>query len=91
MGVDDISVEYLSTGANRQTAVADWSVSGVLAFGADDNVALWRPKVRSRHSTQDDVQHSDIALVKPTTRYLLPLEWSQGHCQSSLIPPSDRR
>ena len=46
MSEEDIRIDYLSTGANRQTSVADWSVSGVLAFGADDNVALWKPKVR---------------------------------------------
>lgn len=39
-------VEYLSTGANRHGAVADWSEGGILAFGADANVALWRPEVR---------------------------------------------
>lgn len=39
-------VEYLSTGANRHGAAADWSPDGVLAFGADANVALWRPEVR---------------------------------------------
>ena len=38
-------VEYLSTGANRHGAVADWSGDGVLAFGADTNVALWTPEV----------------------------------------------
>ncbi|PKS10827.1 hypothetical protein jhhlp_002584 [Lomentospora prolificans] len=38
------TVEYLSTGANRHSAVADWNVDGVLAFGADVNVALWRPE-----------------------------------------------
>ncbi|KAF9881180.1 hypothetical protein CkaCkLH20_01330 [Colletotrichum karsti] len=37
------SVEYLSTGANRQTAAADWSSSGILAFGADSNIAVWAP------------------------------------------------
>ncbi|GJC82012.1 elongator complex protein 2 [Colletotrichum liriopes] len=37
------SIEYLSTGANRQTAVADWSPCGLLAFGADSNIALWAP------------------------------------------------
>ncbi|KAL0779605.1 hypothetical protein CaCOL14_004089 [Colletotrichum acutatum] len=37
------SIEYLSTGANRQTAVADWSPCGLLAFGADCNIALWAP------------------------------------------------
>lgn len=38
-------MEYLSTGANRHGAVADWSPDGVLAFGADANVALWKPEV----------------------------------------------
>ena len=38
-------VEYLSTGANRHGAAADWSADGVLAFGADTNVALWKPEV----------------------------------------------
>ncbi|WYZ38791.1 hypothetical protein EsH8_III_000705 [Colletotrichum jinshuiense] len=37
------SIEYLCTGANRQTAVADWSPCGLLAFGADSNIALWTP------------------------------------------------
>ncbi|PHH68726.1 hypothetical protein CDD80_7285 [Ophiocordyceps camponoti-rufipedis] len=37
------SVEYLSIGANRHAAIADWSRSGLLAFGADVSVALWRP------------------------------------------------
>ncbi|OHE91080.1 WD repeat domain-containing protein [Colletotrichum orchidophilum] len=37
------SIEYISTGANRQTAVADWSPCGLLAFGADCNIALWAP------------------------------------------------
>ncbi|KAI9149245.1 Elongator complex protein 2 [Paramyrothecium foliicola] len=35
--------EYLAAGANRQTVVADWSATGLLAFGADVNVALWHP------------------------------------------------
>ncbi|KAJ4008653.1 Elongator subunit elp2 [Fusarium irregulare] len=43
MGSLPVSVEYLASGANRQTAVADWSRCGILAFGADINVALWRP------------------------------------------------
>ena len=39
-------VGYLSAGANRHTAVADWgSDHGIVAFGADCNVALWRPDV----------------------------------------------
>ncbi|KAF5023232.1 hypothetical protein F66182_4707 [Fusarium sp. NRRL 66182] len=45
MGSGPVSIEYLSSGANRQTAVADWSRTGILAFGADINVALWRPSL----------------------------------------------
>lgn len=45
MSAKGASVEYLAAGANRQTAVADWSRSGLLAFGADVNVALWQPDV----------------------------------------------
>ncbi|KAI0398071.1 WD40-repeat-containing domain protein [Xylariaceae sp. FL0594] len=43
MGEDITKAEYLSIGANRQTAVADWSRDGLVAFGADSNIALWRP------------------------------------------------
>ncbi|KAI1498511.1 RNA polymerase II Elongator subunit [Biscogniauxia marginata] len=43
MKEDSLAVEYLSAGANRQTAVADWSEDGIVAFGADSNIALWRP------------------------------------------------
>ncbi|KAF5974102.1 elongator complex 2 [Fusarium coicis] len=43
MGSGPVSIEYLASGANRQTAVADWSQCGILAFGADINIALWRP------------------------------------------------
>ncbi|KAI1342645.1 RNA polymerase II Elongator subunit [Xylariaceae sp. FL0016] len=39
-----LRIEYLSAGANRQTAIADWSEGGVVAFGADSNIALWRPR-----------------------------------------------
>ncbi|KAE8156423.1 6PF2K-domain-containing protein [Aspergillus tamarii] len=40
-----ITSDYISVGGNRQPAAADWDVhSGVLAFGADNNVALWDPK-----------------------------------------------
>ena len=41
-----ITTEYISVGGNRHPAAADWDVqSGVLAFGADNNVALWDPRV----------------------------------------------
>lgn len=47
MSEDITKAEYLSIGANRQTAVADWSQDGLVAFGADSNIALWRPHVCS--------------------------------------------
>ncbi|KAK2794927.1 hypothetical protein FQN52_006806 [Onygenales sp. PD_12] len=39
-----ITTEYVSVGGNRHPAAADWDArSGILAFGADNNVALWDP------------------------------------------------
>jgi len=39
-----VQSEYYSIGGNRHSAAADWSrTSGLIAFGADQNVALWRP------------------------------------------------
>jgi hypothetical protein len=40
-----LSAEYLAAGANRHPSVADWDAAGLLAYGADRNVALWRPQV----------------------------------------------
>lgn len=40
-----IGVDYLSAGANRHTAVADWNEDGIVAYGADSYIALWRPHV----------------------------------------------
>ena len=42
----DLNAEYLAAGANRHPAAADWDENGILAFGADRNIALWRPQVR---------------------------------------------
>jgi elongator complex protein 2 len=42
----DLTTQYLAAGANRHPSAADWDESGVLAFGADRNIALWRPQVR---------------------------------------------
>lgn len=42
-----VATDYISVGGNRHPAAADWDVqTGVLAFGADNNVALWEPLVR---------------------------------------------
>lgn len=45
-----VDVEYLSIGANRQTAAGDWNIDGTVAFGADVNIALWRPNVSNSSS-----------------------------------------
>ena len=38
--------EYIAVGGNRHPSAADWDVTnGLVAFGADRNVALWRPLV----------------------------------------------
>ncbi|KAL2432464.1 Elongator complex protein 2 [Exophiala dermatitidis] len=40
----NISHDYISVGGNRHSAASDWSTtSGLLAFGADQNVAIWEP------------------------------------------------
>ncbi|KAL6245137.1 Elongator subunit elp2 [Rhinocladiella similis] len=39
-----IEDEYYAVGGNRHSAAADWSLAtGFLAFGADQNVAVWSP------------------------------------------------
>ncbi|KKA26914.1 hypothetical protein TD95_002133 [Thielaviopsis punctulata] len=43
MATFGVSTEYISTGANRHSSVADWSANGTLAFGTDVNIALWKP------------------------------------------------
>ena len=43
-----VKVDYLSTGTNRFSLVADWDDAGQVAFGANHNVCLWDPTV-SQH------------------------------------------
>ncbi|KAM7206498.1 Elongator complex protein 2 [Naviculisporaceae sp. PSN 640] len=38
-----VKTRYLSAGANRYAAAADWGEDGLVAFGADTNVCLWDP------------------------------------------------
>jgi elongator complex protein 2 len=41
-----VTTDYISVGGNRHPGAAQWDVqTGVLAFGADNNVALWDPLV----------------------------------------------
>jgi elongator complex protein 2 len=43
----DISSDFISVGGNRNPAAADWDEGGsqLLAFGADNSIALWNPQV----------------------------------------------
>lgn len=51
----EVSTEYIAAGGNRHPAAADWdSISGLLAFGSDRNVALWRPLVRKSFPQKTD-------------------------------------
>ncbi|KAK3359197.1 WD40-repeat-containing domain protein [Lasiosphaeria hispida] len=36
-----VDTRYLSAGANRYAAAADWDHDGLIAFGADDNACFW--------------------------------------------------
>ena len=42
-----IAPEFVSIGGNRNPAAADWDQNGgrLLAFGADNCVAVWEPEV----------------------------------------------
>ncbi len=44
-----VESHYLSAGANRYSAAADWSDDGLVAFGSASNVCLWDPTVSLSH------------------------------------------
>ncbi|KAI2643517.1 WD40-repeat-containing domain protein [Xylaria nigripes] len=69
MGEEEI--EYLSVGANRHTAVADWSQDGLVAFGADTNIALWRP-----HDPQPRGVTTLLSGHKDTVKAIKFLPWA---------------
>jgi elongator complex protein 2 len=43
----NVSSEFIAVGGNRNPAAADWDETGsqLLAFGADNCIALWDPQV----------------------------------------------
>jgi elongator complex protein 2 len=56
-----VALEYVSVGGNRHPGAADWDrLSGVLAYGADNNVALWIPTVSLLTYTKK-VQNKNLA------------------------------
>ena len=40
-------IDFISVGGNKHPSSADWDHggSGILAFGAQSSIALWRPQV----------------------------------------------
>ena len=61
-------LKYIAVGANRQSQCADWNAAtGLLAFGAATNVALWMPMVRFLSRTSLNVAY----FVDRTTRALV--------------------
>ncbi|KAI0874191.1 WD40-repeat-containing domain protein [Hypoxylon argillaceum] len=87
MAEESVEVQYLSVGANRHTAVADWSQDGLVAFGADSNIALWRP-----HDSQPRGVTSLLSGHKDTVKAVKFLPRSEGESdggQTHLLSGAD--
>ncbi|KAH7318546.1 elongator protein 2 [Stachybotrys elegans] len=84
MGTEGVSVEYLSIGANRQTAGADWNSRGLLAFGADSNVAVWQPADKPLKGV-----HSLLSGHKAAVKAVAFLPEVHGDESSYLLSASD--
>lgn len=52
-----VTCRYLSAGANRYSAAADWGDAGTVAFGSDSNVCFWNPAVS--HLQEGQAQETD--------------------------------
>ncbi|KAG6011784.1 hypothetical protein E4U54_007903 [Claviceps lovelessii] len=84
MGTKQVSAEYLSVGANRQPSVADWSATGLLAFGADVNIALWRPTLHPPRGVE-----SILRGHKDTVKAVLFLSQDRSDNASYIVSGSD--
>jgi hypothetical protein len=63
-----VTTDYISVGGNRHPGAADWDVqTGVLAFGADNNVALWDALVRPLRGIMHD-KEGLLTLIKGQDR-----------------------
>lgn len=70
----NVDVEYLSAGANRQTAAGDWNIDGTVAFGADTSIALWKPTVRDAGLVQAP------PIITDTPHVRTPRREASAHC-----------
>jgi hypothetical protein len=66
-----LDAAYLAAGANRHPSAADWDASGILAFGADRNIALWRPQVRVSSMATGDSKASKREQFSKTSYFRL--------------------
>ncbi|OJD15323.1 hypothetical protein AJ78_04407 [Emergomyces pasteurianus Ep9510] len=82
--------EYISVGGNRHPAAADWDEhSGILAFGADNNVALWDPTDKHKMGVYALLTgHTDE--VKAVKFYTLPFSDGGGSRHFLLTGSADR-
>ncbi|PGH14446.1 hypothetical protein AJ79_03089 [Helicocarpus griseus UAMH5409] len=83
--------EYISAGGNRHPAAADWDhYSGILAFGADNNVALWDPADRN-HTGVYALLTGHADKVNAVKFYTLPSPISSSDsCRFLLTGSADR-
>jgi hypothetical protein len=67
IGEMNATSEFISTGGNRDPAAADWDEGGLqlLAFGADNSIALWDPQVSQplHHATPPDSKRTQSSTV----------------------------
>ena len=74
----DFQSSYIAAGANNHPSAADWNPdTGLLAFGADQNVALWEPVV-GFYCSSDNIDHAQRAVsrkgVRESNPYSLGIE-----------------
>ncbi|TID18505.1 WD40 repeat-like protein [Venturia nashicola] len=60
----EVLLEYISAGGNRHPEASDWdrSPAGLLAFGADNNIAIWNP-LASNHGGISSLLSGHTGLV----------------------------
>ncbi|KAM7184830.1 Elongator complex protein 2 [Rhypophila sp. PSN 637] len=79
-----VDARYLSAGANRYAAAADWGEDGLVAFGADNNVCLWNPANANGISQLLSGHTAHVRAVK-----YLPPHSSQPPATSYLVSGGD--
>lgn len=80
----EFHTDFVAAGGNRHPAAADWDVtSGLLAYGAENNIALWKPLVV--HVSMCQCLFLGLLMVRTEwspSRIALIVAWPcrQGYC-----------